>query len=90
MTFKIYEVQNGVENRVDAFTREQVQKFYVSRSDNRSAKMQIQNKLRNGYDNITFVFQNIHKLFHFAALLRIEDDYPLYRTISSESEPQLA
>ena len=41
VTFKIYEVSNGIETRVDAFTREQVQMFYVSRSDNRSAKMQI-------------------------------------------------
>ena len=39
VNFKIYEVRNGVESRVDAFTREQVQKFYVSRTDNRSAKL---------------------------------------------------
>ena len=34
-------VTNGVENRVDVFTREQVQKFHISRTDNRTVKLQI-------------------------------------------------
>jgi len=62
-----------------------VRQFYVSRSDNRSAKLQIQNKRRNGYDEVVLVFSNVHKLFHFAALLSITDDYPNYRPITWES-----
>ena len=70
---------------MDAFTREQVRNFYVSRTDNRSAKLQIQNKRRNGYDDVTFVFESIHKVHQFAALLSIADDYPQHRPITQES-----
>jgi len=38
----------------------------ISRGDNRTAKLQMQNKKRNGYDDVKIVFQNVHKLFQFA------------------------
>lgn len=79
-------MKNGVEERVDAFTRDQVRQFYVSRSDNRTVKMQMQNKRRNGYDEVRIVFQTVHKLHQFAALLSIMDDYPKYRPISPLSK----
>ena len=45
------------------FSREQIHQFYISRSDNRTAKLQIQDLKRNEYDDVKIVFQNVHKLF---------------------------
>lgn len=87
VTFKIYEVRNGTEYRSDAFNREQVRALYISRTDNRSVKLQIQNKRRNGFDAVCFVFENVYKAYQFAALLSIKDDYPNYRPIGYETMP---
>ena len=65
----------------DTFTREQIRQFYNSRSDNRTMKLSLQNKRRDGYDDFKLVFQNVHKLFQFAALVNIRDDYPTFRPI---------
>ena len=56
VTFKIFDVRNGQEVRVDAFDNEQLHEFYISRSDNRTVKMKISNKLKNGFDDVTIVF----------------------------------
>lgn len=66
MTFKVYKVESisETEELIDRFSREDenVRQFYISRSDNRSARMLIQNKRRDGFDNVVIVFQNAHKL----------------------------
>ena len=56
----------------------------MSRSENRSAKLKIQNKMRNGFSDVTLVFSSVYKLFQFAALLSIEEDYPNFRAITDE------
>lgn len=51
-----------METLIDSFDRNSVQKFYHSRKDNRTAHLQIQNKRRNGFEDVNFVFENVHKL----------------------------
>ena len=47
--------------------------------------MQIKNRARTSIDNVSFVFQTVHHLFHFGALLSIRDDHPSYRPITPEN-----
>lgn len=63
VTFKIYEEKNGAKELIDTFTRDEICQFYISRSDNRTVKLQMQKKQRNGYHDVVFVFTSVHKLF---------------------------
>lgn len=63
MTFRILGLRNGVETLIDSFTRNQIQKFAISFSDNRILTMQMQNMLNTGFDSCSLVFTSIHKVY---------------------------
>ena len=41
VTFKIYEEKNGVKELIDTFTRDETRQLYISRTDNRTVKLQL-------------------------------------------------